>query len=68
MNDIILEPDRGTGHAEIPQSNLSRPLLTLRELHLVEHELPFGESVRTTKRVRYYITDPALAFYTRRHK
>lgn len=46
-----------------PQGNLSRPLALLLELGLLCRELPFGESLRTTKRVLYSIQDPALLFY-----
>lgn len=45
------------------QGNLSRPLAFLLELGLIQRELPFGESVRTTKKVVYSIQDPALSFY-----
>jgi AAA+ ATPase superfamily predicted ATPase len=45
------------------QSNLSRPLALLLDLGLVQRELPFGESPRTTKKVLYVIQDPALSFY-----
>lgn len=48
----------GTAHG-----NLSRPLALLLELGLIQKELPFGESARTTKKVIYSIEDPAVAFY-----
>ena len=48
----------GTAH-----SNLSRPLALLLNLGLLQRELPFGESPRTTKKVLYSIRDPALSFY-----
>ncbi|MBE7501706.1 MAG: ATP-binding protein [Verrucomicrobiales bacterium] len=47
------------------QSNLSRLLQQLLDANLVERELPFGESLRTTKRLRYRIADPALRFWFR---
>jgi len=45
------------------QGNLTRPLAMLLSLGLLHRGLPFGESVRTTKRVLYSIQDPALSFY-----
>ncbi len=47
------------------QSNLSRLLQQLLDANLLERELPFGESLRTTKRLRYRIGDPALRFWFR---
>ena len=46
-----------------PQTNLSRLLQVLLDSRLVTRELPFGESVRTTKRTLYRITDPTLRFW-----
>ncbi|MBI1870163.1 MAG: AAA family ATPase [Chlamydiae bacterium] len=43
--------------------NLSRPLALLLDVNLISRELPFGESVRTTKKVLYSIQDPVLSFY-----
>jgi uncharacterized protein len=43
--------------------NLSRPLALLLELGLIQRELPFGETERSSKRTLYRIDDPALAFY-----
>jgi uncharacterized protein len=45
------------------QTNLSRLFQQLLDVSLLERELPFGESVRTTKRVLYRIKDPALRFW-----
>lgn len=45
------------------QTNLSRLFQQLLDVDLVERELPFGESVRSTKRVQYRIKDPALRFW-----
>lgn len=47
------------------QSNLSRLLQQLLDANLLERELPFGESLRTTKRLHYRIADPALRFWFR---
>lgn len=43
--------------------NLSRPLANLVELGYIRRELPFGESIRSTKRTLYKINDPFLNFY-----
>lgn len=48
----------GTAHG-----NLSRPLALLLELGFLHRECPFGESLRTTKKVLYRLHDPVLAFY-----
>ena len=47
------------------QTNLSRPLQQLLDVSILERILPFGESVRSTKRVLYRIGDPALRFWFR---
>ncbi|MBU0506810.1 MAG: ATP-binding protein [bacterium] len=47
----------------VPQGNLSKPLLQLLDLGLICRQLPFGETLKTSKRVLYTIIDPALAFY-----
>ena len=44
---------------------LNRPLTTLIDLGYVRRELPFGESVKSTKRTLYKINDPFLNFYFR---
>jgi uncharacterized protein len=46
-----------------PQTNLSRLFQVLLDSKLLERELPFGESVRTTKRTLYRIADPTLRFW-----
>lgn len=48
-----------------PQTNLSRLLQVLLDVRLLQRELPFGESVRTTKRTLYRIADPTLRFWFR---
>lgn len=57
------KPSEMAGRLGTAQGNLSRPLAILLEAGLIRRELPFGESIRTTKRVYYRIEDPALAFY-----
>ena len=46
-----------------PQTNLSRLFQVLLDAKLLERELPFGESVRTTKRTLYRLADPTLRFW-----
>lgn len=45
------------------QTNLSRLFQQLLDVNLIERELPYGESVRSTKRGQYRIKDPALRFW-----
>ena len=47
----------------IKQTNISRPLKVLIDTSFIQRQLPFGESLRTTKRVLYRITDPILKFW-----
>jgi AAA+ ATPase superfamily predicted ATPase len=49
----------------VPATSLSRPLARLMELGLIVRELPFGRSERDTKRTRYRLDDPFLAFWYR---
>ncbi len=48
-----------------PAGNLTRPLDTLIELGYIRRELPFGESLRSTKRTLYRLDDPFLQFWYR---
>ena len=45
------------------QTNLSRVFQQLLDVSIIERELPYGESVRTTKRTQYRICDPVLRFW-----
>jgi hypothetical protein len=45
------------------QTNLSRLLQQLLDASILDRELPYGESVRSTKRTLYRVTDPALRFW-----
>jgi AAA+ ATPase superfamily predicted ATPase len=45
------------------QTNLSRIFQILLDARLVSRQLPFGESVRSTKRSLYAIADPTLRFW-----
>jgi AAA+ ATPase superfamily predicted ATPase len=47
------------------QTNLSRLLQQLLDLSILARELPFGESVRSTKRSFYRIHDPTMRFWFR---
>lgn len=48
-----------------PTTSLSRPLGRLLEMDLVEREVPFGASPRSTKRTLYHVSDPFLRFWFR---
>ena len=48
-----------------PQTNLSRLLQTLLDASILTRELPFGESLRSTKKVLYRIQDPTMRFWFR---
>lgn len=47
----------------IPQTALSKPLQILLNTSLIKRELPFDESVRSTKRTLYRLADSALQFW-----
>lgn len=47
------------------QTNLSRLLQQLLDASILEREIPYGESTRSTKRARYRIQDPTLRFWFR---
>ena len=59
----VAKPSELASRMGTAQGNLSRPLALLLDLGLIHRDLPFGESVRTTKKVLYRIVDPALSFY-----
>jgi AAA+ ATPase superfamily predicted ATPase len=46
-----------------PATHLSNALAFLTELKYIRREIPFGESLRSTKRSLYKINDPFLNFY-----
>ncbi|MCU0243013.1 MAG: ATP-binding protein [Vicinamibacteria bacterium] len=46
-------------------TSLARPMETLLDLGLVRRDLPFGSSLRDTKRTAYRIADPFLRFWFR---
>ena len=47
------------------QTNLSRLLQQLLDASILTRELPFGESVRSTKKTLYRISDPTMRFWFR---
>ena len=47
------------------QTNLSRLLQQLLDASILIRDLPYGESLRSTKKVLYRIEDPALRFWFR---
>lgn len=47
------------------QTNLSRLLQQLLDVSILSRELPYGESVRSTKKIHYRIDDPTLRFWYR---
>ena len=48
-----------------PSNSLSRPLEHLIDLAYVRREVPFGQSLRSTRRTFYRIDDPFMAFWYR---
>lgn len=48
-----------------PATSLARPLAVLLELGLVRRDLPFGASLRDSKRTAYRLGDPFLRFWFR---
>jgi uncharacterized protein len=47
------------------QTNLGRVLQQLLDAAVLAREIPFGESLRSTKRILYKISDPAIRFWFR---
>jgi len=47
------------------QTNLSRLLQQLLDASILTRELPFGESVRSTRKILYRIQDPTVRFWFR---
>lgn len=58
-------PSEIAGRLETRQTNLSRLLQQLLDASVLAREIPYGESVRTTKRVLYRIQDPVMRFWFR---
>lgn len=57
------KPSEIAARLATPQTGLSRLLQVLLDARLLTRELPFGESVRTTKRTLYRLGDPTLRFW-----
>jgi uncharacterized protein len=53
------------GRLGTAQTNLSRLLQQLLDVSILDRLLPYGESIRSTKRTLYRIRDPALRFWFR---
>ncbi len=53
------------GRLEKPATSLARPLARLLDLGLVRRDVPFGSSVRDSKRTAYRLNDPFLRFWFR---
>ena len=47
------------------QTNLSRLFQQLLDASVLTREIPFGESLRSSKKTRYHIQDPTLRFWFR---
>jgi hypothetical protein len=47
----------------VQQTSLSKPLAALINTSFLQREIPFGETIRSTKRVIYRIQDPCLRFW-----
>ena len=50
---------------EKPATSLARPLTRLLDLGLVRRDVPFGSTVRNSKRTAYRLDDPFLRFWFR---
>lgn len=59
------KPSEIAGRLGTPQTNLSRLFQVLMDAGILERQLPFGESVRSTRRTLYKIIDPTLRFWFR---
>jgi hypothetical protein len=51
------------GRLETAQTNLSRLFQQLLDASVLCRELPYGESVRSTRKILYRIADPAMRFW-----
>jgi len=59
------KPSEIAGRLGTAQTNLSRLFQLLLDAHLLERQLPFDESLRTTKRTLYRLLDPTIRFWFR---
>jgi AAA+ ATPase superfamily predicted ATPase len=58
-------PSEIAGRLGTAQTNLSRLLQQLLDASILARELPFDESVRSTKKILYRIHDPTMRFWFR---
>jgi hypothetical protein len=56
-------PSEMANRLGMKQTSLSPPLQLLREASLIKRDVPFGESVRSTKRTLFRIEDHCLRFW-----
>lgn len=56
-------PSEIAGRLETAQTNLSRLFQQLLDASVLCRELPYGESVRSTRKILYRIADPAMRFW-----
>ncbi len=59
------KPSEMAARLNTVQTNLSRLLQQLLDASVLAREIPFGESLRSTKKTRYRIQDPTLRFWFR---
>ena len=59
----VNRPSEIAARMSVKQTSLSGPLQLLRDTSLIQREIPFGESTRSTKRSLYKIYDHCLAFW-----
>ncbi|HSI85410.1 MAG: ATP-binding protein [Candidatus Methylacidiphilales bacterium] len=59
------KPSEMAARLNTAQTNLSRLLTQLLDVSVLTREVPFGESLRSTKRIHYFIQDPTLRFWFR---
>jgi hypothetical protein len=58
-------PSEIAGRLGTAQKNLSRLLQQLLDASVLTRDLPFGESVRSTKKTLYRVQDPSIRFWFR---
>jgi AAA+ ATPase superfamily predicted ATPase len=59
----VERPSEMASRMNVQQTSLSKPLAALINTSLLQREIPFGETIRSTKRVIYRIQDPCLRFW-----
>ena len=57
------KPSEIAGRLGTAQTNLGRTFQQLLDASVLRREIPFGESLRSTKKTRYRIQDPAMRFW-----